>query len=249
MGKKAADENMPAVLGQFAIANVDMNAHAQLMAENLAGESMGIGDLGRFKFPTGGSTIFTSVDGSVSERVLSGVIIYHHAHRAYWEKSLEEGGVGIPDCASRDGNTGIPNAASQAADKGQGGECKVCPLAQFDSGKDGRQACKLSRRIFLLRQDNMLPEIVNLPPTSLKEWRGYMTRLTTAGIPYHRVITEVSLVQDKSKNNVPFAKAQLRMVVKLDGADVETVERFRAGLLPYLKQMDVDYAKDASDGE
>jgi hypothetical protein len=55
-----------------------------------------------------------------------------------------------------------------------GGDCHKCPLAQFGSAVDQKgqpgkgQACKSMRMLLFLRQDDMIPMIVNLPPTSLQ---------------------------------------------------------------------------------
>ena len=68
-----------------------------------------------------------------------------------------------------------------------GGACQACPLAKWDSAQDGGagQACKQVKQLFMLRGESMLPEVVSLPPTSLKAARQSSVKLTTQGIPYY----------------------------------------------------------------
>jgi len=96
---------------------------------------------------------------------LSGIIIAWRDTRAYWSVPMEESDGNMPpDCYSLDARTGEGEP---------GGNCHKCPNAEFGSGSKGEgQACKLVRQLFLVREDNLLPEIVHLPPSSLKPARS-----------------------------------------------------------------------------
>ena len=43
------------------------------------------------------------------------------------------------------------------------------------------------KQILVLRGDLLLPEVVSLPPMSLKGARQFFLKLTTQGIPYYRL--------------------------------------------------------------
>ena len=113
--------------------------------------------------------VFLLPDGS-SEKSLAGVIMYHHKARSYYE--TEEGGDRVPDCGSFDGITGIKKETGEEVG------CATCPLNAWGSGKDGRgKACKEKRWIYFLQEDEVIPSIITLPPTSLGQFDSFVTAL------------------------------------------------------------------------
>ena len=54
------------------------------------------------------------------------------------------------------------------------------------------------KQLFMLRGDSMFPEVVSLPPTSLKAIRQFFLKLTTQGIPYYQCIVRIEL--EKAQN-------------------------------------------------
>ncbi len=55
------------------------------------------------------------------------------------------------------------------------------------------QACKQIKQLFLLRGSLLLPEVVTLPPTSLKAAKQYLLKLTSQGVPYYAVVTRIDV--------------------------------------------------------
>lgn len=240
-------KNVPAVVGpikDFAIMAHTPEEFSLTMRDNLGeGDVLSINDLQRIKIPTGGSTVWQvpSITGKPENlEALEGVILYWNRHRAYWEKSMNQGGKSAPDCYSRDGVIGRINPEFGAQNRGQGGECARCPLSQFGSAADGRrQACKDQRRVFLLRPGRMLPSVVNLAPTSAAVMKGFLTSLTAENIPYYRCLIKLSLEQDMSANNVEYAKVKFGVDNTMSDEDFAAFAPYRDQMLPYLKSVDL----------
>lgn len=192
------------------IATIDVGAYLALnhstaeiqsiVADNLAGQDVGEFDLPRVVMPAGGGTRWEipSIAGNDSAEELSGILVYHKHTRAYWKDDQATGSP--PDCSSRDNVVGLGNP---------GGECRVCPLAQFGSdGKAGRaQACKQQSMWFLLREDSFLPIVVGLAPTSLKAAKQYLLSLAGAGIRFNQVVTTLRLEADKNADGQKYSRA------------------------------------------
>lgn len=249
MSKKKND--VPAVIeNHFPELRENVAEFAEIMEENFGGEPLNPTDLPTVKMPSGGSTMWQveDLEGIQGLGELEGIILYWHDHRAYWESSVEDGGSSTPDCASRNGRLGVKNAKSEAEDKGQGGDCANCPLSKFGSGPDGRQACKLMRRIFLLRPGAMLPTVINLPPTSIKGMRQFLILLSGASVKYHRALVGISLESAQSGNNVNYARAVFKTKEVLGGEDAEFIAKYREGVLPFLKEMDVSHDEAPAEG-
>jgi hypothetical protein len=61
-----------------------------------------------------------------------------------------------------------------------------------------------------MRGDSMFPEVVSLPPTSVKNARQFFLKLTTQGVPYFHAL--VALELEKAQN--PQGKTYGRAVIK-----------------------------------
>ena len=179
----------PFVIFQTEIADI-----REAMNVNVGDGGLNATDLERIKIPAGGGTAWTiqGLDGEEMLKELSGIIIAWRDTRAYWSVPMEESDGNMPpDCYSLDARTGEGEP---------GGNCHKCPNAEFGSGSKGEgQACKLVRQLFLVREDNLLPEIVHLPPSSLKPARQYFLRLASKGVPCYSVITKIGVGEDEER--------------------------------------------------
>ena len=113
----------------------------------------------------------------------SGVILFHHPMFTYYRERFT-GGNKAPDCGSYDGITGVGNP---------GGVCANCHLNQFGSGENGGKACKNKRRIYVLREGELIPILLVLPTGSMKEFSVYVKRLLAKGKKSNSVVTKFSL--------------------------------------------------------
>ena len=151
--------------GFLALQNFDL---ANVMSEEMDGLST---TFERIKIPSGGGIMFEipgeNPDEPETVKEFSAVILYQHSLNAYY-KSEYQGGSNPPDCGSYDGHNGEGNP---------GGNCDVCPLNQYGSGKNGAKACKNRRRLYLLREGEIFPMILSLPTGSLKAFTRYLMRV------------------------------------------------------------------------
>jgi hypothetical protein len=213
---------------QYPILNPLENAEIQKIAkENLGPRGLAERDLERIKAPSGGATIFTinGIDGEEHLKELNGLILAFRDGRMYYRVPYAERGkkAGPPDCLSKDGYTGVGDP---------GGVCADCPLAGWGSDpKGGRgQACKQIRQLLILRADNFLPDLVNVPPTSLRNAEQYFRRLFSRRIPHWGLVTNLKLERVSNADGVDYARMVFSAGPRLSEAERRILE-------PYQQQM------------
>ncbi len=203
-----------------------------ILEANLGGERLRPGDLDQVKIPTGGMTQW-AVEGPEGQHFvpsLTGIICHMHNQRAYYQGEYS-GGNEKPDCSSPDGHTPYGNPGDELRMAGK--SCEDCPLGQFGSGKNGGQACRQSRRVYLVQPDSLLPIVITLSPTSLGNIRKYLLRLGT--MPYWSIVTKFVLKQAVSKGGIKYSVAIPEMVGRLDSEQVLHVENFRDALIDSMR--------------
>ncbi len=139
-------------------------------------------------------------------------ILLHQRVNAHWEKSFDETGGGVPpDCSSLDGITGLELK-----------DCRKCNLNQFgsevmkDGSKGAGKACKNMMRIYIRLGQDLLPSIVIVPPSSLREYSSYAVKLTQKGKPLAIVVTKFQLEAAQNKQGIKYSKLTLSMESMLD---------------------------------
>jgi hypothetical protein len=188
-------------------------------AVNCASGSITEFDLPRIKVASGTALwLIPDLEGDTTAPAIEGVIVHVRDNRTYYQ-SKDAGNV-PPDCSSRDGVTGVGKP---------GGDCSKCPLAAFDSDPDGGagQACKQSKQLVMLRGTSMLPEVVSIPPTSLKAVRQFFLKLVTQRVPYHHCILRIELEKAQSQQGKVYGKAVLKFVRKLSPPEIANAEHMR----------------------
>ena len=214
-----------ALAQSYPLAKNDLANFAQAMRDNLGGEEISPMDLVRLKVPSGGATVWTleTEAGEEDAKEIDGVIIYSAKQRIFWRDAFS-GGSTPPDCFAEDGITGHGDP---------GGECSSCPNAQFGTGNNGRgQACKMRWLLFLARPGNVLPMVIDVPPSSLKAVRQYMLKLTSAGTLAATVVTGLALEKDKNQDGIAYSKVKLHTVAKVD--DPEYFLAYANAIRPFL---------------
>src|SRR5581483_3839785 len=181
MSQQIAKAESASVIQAFA---TDLATIHAAMSTNIGADGLSEFDLPRIRIPAGGGLqwVVPSLEGETSEAVIEGVIVLARDTRAYYAQPLgESGGNQPPDCSSSDAVTGVGEP---------GGNCLRCPFAQYGSARDGHgQACKQIKQLFVLRGSLLLPEVISLPPTSLKAAKQYLLKLTSQGFPYFSVVS------------------------------------------------------------
>lgn len=198
-----------------------LDAINEAIATNISGGGITDFDLPRVKISGGASPrwIVPTLEGEETLARIDGVIVYARDTRVYYKTAFGKGsGKQPPDCSSSDGITG----------KGKpGGDCSRCPLAEYGSADEGAgQACKQVKQIFVLRGDLLLPEVVSLPPTSLKGARQFFLKLTTQGIPYYQAVIGMELEKAQNAAGIQYGKALLRFVRRLTAEEAARAQQY-----------------------
>jgi hypothetical protein len=218
----------------------DLSDISAALSTNIGSGNLSEFDLPRIKIPAGGGTQWTvpTLEGEAMEPHIEGVIVLARDTRAYYSQPISEtGGNQPPDCYSTDGATGSGKP---------GGACITCPLAAYGSAPGGRgQACKQIKQLFILRGSQLLPEVVTLPPTSLKAAKQYLLKLTSQGVPYYAVVTRIGLERTKNAQGIAYSRAVLSFVRRLTPGEVDRAREYHEMLKPLVQRMAVDL--DASE--
>lgn len=221
------EQNYPALFTE------DREAALAAIHANLGEMKITPQTLNRIVAPSGGTTFFSvpSVDEPDGEpqKTLTGILVYQRDTRAYWKVGMDEGGGGSPpDCSSADGKTGVGDP---------GGDCSTCALARFNL--DNRPECKQMRLMFLLRPGNFLPDVVQVPPSSLKNAAQYMLRLATQGIPYYCIETTVGLEKAQSQDGIDYAKMTFKPGGRVPKERVEQILDYARSLRDLFAKVDI----------
>lgn len=230
------------------------DAGMEAIVENLGGEQLQALDLPRLRIPAGGVTQWEvdTLEGPESVKTINGVIVYFTPMRAYWSTRFEDGAGAPPDCSSRDGYNGVGNP---------GGPCQRCRFNAYQTAQNGGKgkACREMRAVFLLPDGAMLPQLVMLPPMSIKPFKAYMMRLASQGQPYWTVETDFGLVQDKNSGGIKYSKAEPKVARQLTPEQRKLLTEYRVGFMRVIQdavievqRADVDanpeYGDDGDDG-
>lgn len=213
---------------KFAVLSPDSEEMLQNIKTNIGGESIQMSQLERLKIPAAGATTWEVPDmmGAISTKNLKGIVIFHQGTRIFWRDAYT-GARKRPDCWSPDAITGIGDP---------GGDCNSCPFAEWGSARNGRgQACSLKRNVFILREEEMLPLVLTLPPTSLREFNSLMMRLASRGVPYYGVVIDFSLKKVERDGVPAYAQAQFGVVSQLDRQHVNRMAEYHEVMVPILR--------------
>jgi hypothetical protein len=212
------------------------------IAVNLGTMQLSPFDFARITIPTGGGTQWAleSIEGTQMTTEIQGVIVVAQDARSYFKLPFGVEEKRPPDCSSRDGEIGIGSP---------GGECAKCPLNQWGTGPSGRgKACREGKQLFLVRGSELLPELLQLPPTSLKACRQYLMRLTSSHIPYYGAISAITLEKTKSGGGVAYSEARFRFLRRLTPEEGKRLERLH-GLCASMMQRVIPIVPEDQGGD
>jgi hypothetical protein len=228
--KEIVKKNQETAISPFVVFQTPVEEIRDAVAANLGDNMPSAGDFERIKIPAGGGTAWTiqTLDGEEMIKDLAGIIVAWRDTRAYWSVPMEESDGNMPpDCYSLDARTGTGKP---------GGDCHKCPFAQFGSGAKGEgQACKLVRQLFFVREDNLLPEIVSLPPSSIKPARQYFMRLASKAVPCYSLITKIGLEKTKNAQGIVYSKAMFTSGGRLTAEQAACIKEYAAMIKPFLE--------------
>jgi len=211
----------------------------EILEENLDGI---VPEFPRIKFPSGGGLAFEipGEEETAVETTLVGVVVDQHRMNAYWSAKYD-GTKNAPDCVSLDGKVGMARPDANVAWKGGCQDCASCPLNQFGSAEDGRgKACKNMRRVAMLREGEILPILITIPPTSIKEWDAYIVGLTSKLKRPYGVVTKIKLKKATNSGGIEYSKGVFTKAGDLTPEETKHMQAYAAGLKPVLRNVTID---------
>jgi hypothetical protein len=212
------------------------------MRENLGGTEISPFDLDVVSVPAGGGTswLVPGLAGEEDAKAIEGILVHHQPVRSFWRTAFDESGGGTPpDCSSRDGRVGLGDP---------GGECARCPMNAWGSGGKGNgraKACQERHLLFVIRQGEFMPLLVNVPPSSLGAVKKLLLRLASKGVPYWSVILALGLSRDKNADGIAYSKVSPTLVGTLPPADLQWLARYRDAIVPSLARVKVEEVFEA----
>ena len=198
MSQMPVTQNAAAQLAIFA--NPDA---LETVREIMSSEDFSASDLDRIKVPAAGGLMWEipTAEGSRDSREIRGIILLSKIGRAYWQ-SKYSGENSKPDCVSLDG------------------QCAACPFNQYESAAEGAgKACKETRTLLVLQEDELIPTVLRVPPSSIKELKQFLLRLAKKGLRLSHVASVLTLERDKSAGGITYSK------IKFAAADALTPEQ------------------------
>ena len=119
------------------------------------------------------------------------------------------------------------------------------------SGSGNGKACKEQMQLFMLQSDAVLPIQVSLPPTSLKGFRKYMTRLASKGKSYMTVVTGLTLSVEKGGGQTYSVvnPSKIRDLEPAEGAAARAYGTTIAQVLEQAAQARIDAAEAGADAQ
>jgi hypothetical protein len=179
-----------------------------LLSGALIDGGVGVFQLTQLRVPSGGGIAWT-VDTLEGQRAIPGsemeVIIgsMRGGLKKWWRANFGEGDTGQPDCQSVDGVIGLGEnwLAPEDAEMDDNGRpvtvhnCATCPMNKWGSDRKGGKGkdCSDFMVLFVFRPGCSLPDVLNIPPSSLKTIQSYVVKLTNAGKTPWSVVTRLAL--------------------------------------------------------
>ena len=93
-----------------------------------------------------------------------------------------------------------------------------------DEQKEKAKACKNRRMMYLLRENELFPLILNLPTGSLRSFTKYVQSLLSRGRRPHQVVTKISLRKAKNGDSPEFSQAVFKCVRALDTTEQGNID-------------------------
>jgi hypothetical protein len=190
----------------------------------------------RIKIPAGGGIAFEvpgdDADSPDSVKEFKAVILHHHPINTYY-KDKYDGSNNPPDCGSMDGRIGVKS-------DGELLECAECPLSKFGSGEDGKgKACKQKRRLYILREGELLPTVMTLPTGSLGEYSKYIMRLMNKGKKSNSIVTKFSLKKAQNATGINYSQAVFAVERELDIQELQNISKLSEQVKAFAQKTEV----------
>jgi len=193
-----------------------------------------------------------------SKKAFQGIVVYNTFCYAYWHKEdmtlnpvlldlPPDHNYDLPFCSSFDSVNGM-RIQQDAVSDGKAvkicGKCHDCFLNEFGTGVDtgGKRtkskACKNGRRLVVFVEGHMIPFLLTLPPTSIKEWDKYVTELSSSNVKLWTVYTTFQL-ESKERGPQKWSIFKAGTPKRVDLTNIETLYAIRKQFKQTLAAVEV----------
>ncbi len=182
--------------------------------------------MGRIKLGAGGMPAFSVFEPGEDEpevaKAIEGVIVLSHKCNAYWSRSFEDAGDDkTPDCASGNGEEGLRRECGEIV------RCAKCPYNAFGSGAGGKgKACRNMSRLYILREGDMFPMILTLPPSAIKAFDSYRVAIGMKLKTMHGIMTRITLTKKKNSGGIEYSAPVFEMIGELPAGDADRMKAY-----------------------
>ena len=195
----------------------------------------------------GGAGVFKVLEPGAEEttngvQAIEGVILASHLVNVRWGHDFGTRQQGErPICRSMDGLTGTE------LETGETHSCAACPFNQF--GDDGaRKACSNKRQLYIMREGDLLPMLLALPPSSLKAYDNYRVLASlTLRTPMNALVTRITLKNKVSANGSEYSSPVFTAVGKLPLEEGKRMEAFARQIMDAAQRAGI--SADEADAE
>ena len=122
--------------------------------------------------------------------------------------------------------------------------CARCYLNQFGTAENNSKACKRKHRIYILREGEIFPIILDLPTLSVDGFGRYLRRLLTVGKDPNAIVTRFALKKAINKAGITYSQVTFTEGRDLLPEELTAVRRLAAQVQAYSSSGDFD-ADDA----
>jgi hypothetical protein len=188
----------------------------------------------RIKMPSGGGITFELQDENGEATpcpALKAIVIGFKPFKSWYEKTYDQRDpdeeMPLPDCFSADTITGSGcNCESYQIPAGQA--CASCPLNQWGSSRRGGKGkeCHDRMRVWFLLEGYAVPMYIDLPKTSLTNFKDYRKRLTKKAKVIYGVVTVIKLEKAKSETKIDYSKATFNSAGDLAPSERAAVRQY-----------------------
>lgn len=193
----------------------------------------------------GGAGVFKVLEPGAEEttngvQAIEGVILASHLVNVRWghDYGAREDGE-RPACRSMDGKTGVE------LETGETHDCDACPYNQFTED-GGRKVCTNKRQLYIMREGDLLPMLLSLPPSSLKAYDNYRVLASlTLRTPMSALVTRITLKNKTSANGSEYSSPVFTAVSKLPVEEGKRMEAFARQIMDAAQRAGIE-AEDVS---
>lgn len=194
----------------------------------------------------GGAGVFKVLEPGAEEttngvQAIEGVILASHLVNVRWGHDFGTRQQGErPICRSMDGINGVDQ------ETGETHSCAACPFNQFTED-GGRKACSNKRQLYIMREGDLLPMLLALPPSALKAYDNYRVLASlTLRTPMCALVTRITLKNKTSNGGSEYSTPVFSAVGKLPLAEAKQMADFARQIMAAAQRAGIN-ADEVSD--